>query len=440
MNVEVTNLEIPCRVKIRVEAAAGEIADDWKKTVAPFLRNAAIPGFRKGKVPRDLVLSRFAAEIDREYKNAVIGRLYRDAVKEKGLNPVVVCDVPEMDVSPETGAKCEFVVDVAPEFELPEYKGIKVEPFDTNVTDAMVDQRIAGLRANFANFLDHNPGDEYKAAADDIVKLDYEGTADGAPLLPRVQGDKHAERFAEAHDAWFLAGAEQCLIPEIGRRLVGVAAGDAFEVDVPYADDFGVEALRGLSVHYAVKVAQVRERVLPELDETFLKRFAMPSVDALKELVRKHLESDLQQQAANDIREKVAKYLVENTQFDVPKTLADNETKNAVFDIVQNAMRQGLSREQIDEQKEDVQKIAVASAQSRIRLSYILAKIASVEKIEATKAEVTKRIQNIAAARNITFAKAMEQVRKETGIDGIERDIRCRKAMDFVVEKADQSV
>lgn len=439
MNVEVTNLETPCRVKLHIEASAEDIAGDYRQAVDPYVRNAALPGFRRGKAPRELVVRRFAGDINRDFSNNVLGRLYREAVKEKDLSPVAVCDVENMELDVATGFRGDIVVDVAPEFDLPEYKGIKVEPFDTNVTDQMVEDRINGLRANFANFLDHNPGDEYKAAKDDIVKLDYTGAVDGAPLLSRAT-TKHAQRYAEAKDAWFLAGAEQCLIPEIGERLVGIAAGAEFDVDVTFGDDFAIEEFRGLKAHYAVKVAQVRERVLPALDEEFVKRLNVDSVDSLKDRVRKHLEADLKQQAASDIREKVANYLLEHTSFDVPQTAAAEETRRAVYDIVQNAMRQGMSREQLDDQKDQVQQIAVNSANSRLRLAYILAKIAKAENIEATKAEVTARIKGIAAARNITFEKAVAAVRRENGFDGIETDIRCRKAMDLLVEKADQSV
>lgn len=430
MKVEVQTPE-PCRRQLHIELAPEDVRADYENVVRMFLEEGSIAGFRKGKAPRHLVERKYGKSIDEEFRRMIVPKAYRDAIKQEGLSIAAVVGVENVVLSPATGLVCDVSVDVAPEFELPTYDGIPVKREEVAVTDAQVDENVAGLLERLADHVDADEG--HVAAEGDAAVADYEASADGQPLVAVVP---EAGRLASGKEVWFPVGNESAVLNGMAGLLVGATAGAVREFDTTFADDEAVEALRGRTVHYRVTVTKLRKRVVPALDEAFCKRLGIESPDALKALLRRRLEGEAERRDAERRSQAVSEYLLRNTTLDVPRTLVENETRSAIQQIVQESLRGGVPREKLVEQQAALVESAGEAAKQRLKVSYILLKIAEVEKIEATDHEVDARIAAMARARDIPVERVRAEIEDRYGIDSLQSDIRANKAMAWLLEHA----
>jgi len=287
------------------------------------------------------------------------------------------------------------------------------------------------MRERMAEFKDAPEG--YAAADGDACQVDYEAVADGQPLAEVVPD---AGTFASGKDAWAMVGRDGSVVPGLGEALAGSTPGAAREFDTTFADDHPTAALRGRSVHYRATVKSLRQRHVPEFDEAFCKRLGVESVDAFRTIIRQRIEREAEQREEGRRRDEIAGYLLRNTTFDVPRTLVDQETRSGVQQIVQDSMRAGMTREQLTEQQAAIVQAATEQAQQRLRVSFILTRIAAAEKIEASTAEINARIARMAATRGIPVEQVRAEVEERYGMDALANDICCNKAMDWLLANA----
>jgi trigger factor len=433
MKVEVQTPE-PCRRKLHIEVPAEDVRPDYEKILRMFLNEGSVPGFRKGKAPRNLIERKYAKSIEDEFRHSVVARAYREAIKDQGLSIVAVVGVENVQVGPASGLVCDVSVDVAPEFELPSYKGIPIKRQEVVVADKDVEDSITAMRERMADYKDAEAG--YTAVEGDACQLDYEATADGQPL-EHVVAD--AGTFASAKDAWAVVGRDGSVVPGMGEVLPGVAPGTVREFDTTFPDEHPNVALRGRTAHYRVTVKTLRQRNIPALDEAFCKRLGVESEEAFRNVIRQRMERDAERREEGRRRDELAGYLLRNTTFDVPRTLVDQETRSAVQQIVQDSMRAGMTREQLTEQQAAIVQTASEHAQQRLRVSFILTRIAEAEKIEATKTELDGRIAMMAHSRGTPVEQVRAEVEDRYGMDGLANDIRCNKAMDWLLANAKEA-
>ena len=252
MKVEVEAIE-GCKRRLAVEAPADVVQQAWERAYGRVQKQARLPGFRKGHVPRSLVKVHFAADVRREVAEHLIPDVYRRALDEARLEPVNEPDL--QDVTLEEGAPLSFValVEVKPEIALAEYKGVEVRHTPRAVTGDELDEALAHMREQQAQFV----AVERAAARGDLLVTDWTLTLEGRE--PSSQ---------QGHQ--FVAG-DASVLPEIDAVVVGMRAGETREVGVRFADDHRREELRGKSGQARVKVVEVKEKVLPALDDEFAK-------------------------------------------------------------------------------------------------------------------------------------------------------------------------
>lgn len=430
MKVEVQTPE-PCRRRLHVEVPAEDVRADYENILRVFLVEGSVPGFRKGKAPRGLIERKYAESIEEEFRHKVVSRSYRDAIKEQGLSIVAVVGVENVVATPATGLVCDVTVDVAPEFELPAYKGIAVKRQEVVVTDKEVEDSIDAMRERMAQY--HEAPEGHAAVAGDACQVDYEATADGQPLADAVAD---AGTFAAAKDAWAVVGRDGSVVPGLGEAISGSVLGTVRELDTTFPEDHANTALRGRTVHYRVTVKALRQRAIPALDEAFCKRLGVESEEAFRTAIRQRMEREAERRESGRRRDEIAGYLLRNTTFEVPRTLVEQETRSAVQQIVQDSMRSGMTREQLTEQQAAVVQAATDHAQQRLRVSFILTRVADAEKIEASKSELDGRIALMANGRSIPVEQMRAEVEERYGMDGLANDIRCNKAMDWLLANA----
>ena len=433
MNAEVTPVE-GCRSKLHVELAAEAVAAARKKILLAYQRQAELPGYRKGKAPFPALERRFGDRIAQDLSEELTRTAWRDASKEKDLKVVALVDVENVSTTPE-GFCADFTYDAPPEFSLPAYDAIPVHYEKAAVTDADVDRQFEDLRRASGSYED--AAADHEVAAGDLVRASVSGSADGGSIAELV-GEEH-KTLAANESAWARAGEEYGAIPGLGKAVLGLKSGDALAFDTVFPDDFYVEALRGKSVHYAGTVGKVSAFVPATVDEEFCKRFGAENPDALRTLVRSRLEE--QAAAANEQRltEAICQYLLANTPFEPPKSTVDAETRSLVQEMVSGGMSRGAGKDDILKDKDKILETAQNLASDRVRVAWMLRRVAEEQGLKTTQGEVRARISEIASRRGSTYDKTYAELAKRGALEDIEAAILRDKAAAWLRERAKEA-
>lgn len=419
----------PCRKVMHIKAPAEAVTPEYDKVIEEFAAIVKVPGFRSGKAPKGVVAKRFEDRIVEETRDRLVPKVYRDAVSQSDVDPVAVVNVSEVVLRRDEGLSFDATVDVTPEFKLPRYKRISLKRQPVEVTDEEVEdavKRIIESRSQFED-IDGRP-----VQNGDLVKIDYRGTCDGVPVQSL---DPSCEGIGENKDFWMMC-QEPSVLPGFAEGLAGAAIGDERRLEASFPDDFRVEAVRGKSAVYDVTVTGIRERRAPEMNEEFFKQFEVDSESAFREKVREQLAEGKEREEQGRLKSEIAQYLLQKTEFDLPQTVVEQEMQIAVRSIVDRFIRQGGTREQIESQKDTIFNNASESSKERVKLSYILVKIAEAEGIEVVEDEVSSRIAEMAGQYGMSAERFRSEMERRNAIDGLRSDMRSEKTLDFLLEHA----
>jgi trigger factor len=419
----------PCRKKLRVEIAAERVAGTRAEILQEFRKVASIPGFRPGKAPEPMVEKRYAGQIDEELRKRLIPESYREALNEQKLKVVGYPQIEGVEYQAGRPLVYTATVDTAPEFPLPDYKGIPVKKKTITVKEEDVDKSLDTLRDQQADFVDV-VGRSLKSG--DFAVVNYTGVADGKPigeLVPEAKG------LGENKDFWLLISSDSFLTGFCD-QLIGANAGEKRQVLIDFPKDFPQHSLAGKKATYFVDVVALKEKKLPELGEEFAKKLGMESLAKLKENVRKGLEGEVEEQQESDARRQVIEHLLSKVQFELPESLVQQETRSIIYDVVRENSLRGATKEQLEEKKNEIFGFAAKSAQDRLRTSFILDAIAAAEKIKVEEAEVEERIRQLAQRSRTTPARLKAQLAEKGGLGEIEEQILVGKTLDFLMDNA----
>lgn len=431
MNVE-KKADEGCIVKLIVKADATEIAEEYKKVQNVFLREASVPGFRKGKVPLAVIQQKFADSLKQESTQACFRKLYPQALKEAAIDPVDLAGVTDVIFDPATGFSFTALVEVRPEFSLPKYKKLAIKAGDTTVKDDAVEQQLEQFRTAFAKYEDAKEGETI--ADGDFVNFDYKGQLNGQPLSEIVP-DQKAVCGAEG---FWVQIEEGRFLPEILAALKGMKAGETKkEVVVKFPEDAAPEALKGKSCDYEIAVKSFRRRVLPD-DKAFLEAAKSESLDAMRKDIRERLEKQAIAADIENRRNQAVELLLKKADFDVPASLVRRQTQNYLQDLAQRAQYAGLSADYIEQNRESILADAESHATKQVRLSYILEEIAKAEKIEVSDDDIEKGMEKIAAAQRepTTAADVRKRFEDNGNMEAYKDQLKAEKALDLVLAEA----
>ena len=435
MNVQLTTVS-ESRRNLVVTLDKTEVEAEHKSVVGEFVRQARIPGFRPGKAPEAIVLKRFAKEIAEELKQKVVTKAYQGALEKEKLEVLNVVSVDEGKIEAGLSAAITVTVDIRPDFALPEYVGLPTQVGPVDPTDAEIDSVIQGLRSERADF---KPA-ERAAAKGDYVKLSYEGTADGRKIS-EIAGDK--QLYAAVPQTWEeVEGANEGIIPGLGKQLSGVSKGDKKTVTVTFPADFQpVPALAGKTAEYAIEIQEVRERILPELDAEFFKAHRVDDLEGLKSQVRSSLKLQKERQNRATQRNQVTQALAEKVNFEPPSSLVEAETQGVLRQFIEENMRRGIPAEQFEKDKKELFDGAKKAAANRVKVQLILAKIAEAEKISVSERDIDAYILQEASRSNQRPDKIAKELAKDReALRSVQQAIIFDKSVDFLVSKASLSV
>lgn len=423
MNVTVENLA-PCRKLLRLEVDAQEVDASFAKISAEFQREVRLPGFRPGKAPRDMVVKTYAKQIGDEVKRQLIADNYKKALTEQKLRVIGYPDIEEIQFGRGQALQFAATIETAPEFELPEYNGIRVRREIAGVTEADIERALTVLREQRASYQDV----ARPVQTEDYVVVNYSGTTGGKPLTeiaPTAKG------LTQQNNFW-LHIKEGSFIPGFTEQLLGAQAGEHRTVTVDFPADFVAAQLAGLKGVYEVEIVQVKERVLPELNEELAKHYGAESVEKLREGVRGDLENELKYKQSKGVRNQLVRTLLERVNFELPESVVLNETRNVIYDIVRENQQRGVPKEAIDQQKEEIYSVASNSAKDRLKVAFLLSRIAEKEGIKVEEKEIMQRILRLSEQHQIRPEKLIKQLRDRDGIAEIHEQILSSKVLDFL--------
>jgi trigger factor len=435
VNVQLNSVS-DTRKNLVVTLDQSEVDAEHQAVVNQFVQQARIPGFRPGKAPAAMIAKRFGKEIADEFKQKVVAKAYRGALEKEKLPVLNIVNVEEGTIEPGAGAAITVAVDVRPEFTLPDYTGLATEAQPTEATDAEIAQVIERLRAERADF---KPAAR-PAQKGDFVKLSYAGSLDGKPIAEIAP---EQQLYGKVPQTWEeVEGAQEGHLPGLGRQLAGVSAGDKKDIAIVFPADFSaVPPLAGKTAQYAVEIQEVRERIMPEMNEEFFKSNQVANLEELQTQVRSNLA--MQKEHANQMaaRRQVTEDLASRVNFSVPESMVEAETQGVLRQFIEENMRRGVPAEQFEKDKKGLFAGARQTAEKRVKIQLILAKIAETEKIEVGERDLDNYIYREANRSNQRPEKLAKDLGKDRArLRSIQESIIFDKAVDFLVSKAKVTV
>ena len=427
MNITVENLA-PCRKLLRVELDAKSVDETFDAITKDYQKQASLPGFRPGKAPRDMVIKKYEAEIQGEAKRKLIGDAYRKALDEKKIAALGYPDIEEIQFGRGQSLQFAATVETAPEFQLPEYKGLPVKRETKSVTDADVERALNLLAQQHTKF---------ETAArplqmGDVAVVNYTGTSDGKPLTeiaPTAKGLTEQKNFwVDITPNTFITG--------FAEQLVGAKAADKRTVSVDFPADFVTKELAGKKAVYEVEVIEVKAKVMPPVDDALAKVFGAENLEKLHAGVRLDLENELKYSQTKSVRGQLLGALLSQSNFELPESAVAHETKNVVYNIVQENTKRGVGRELIEKQKDEIYNAAAISAKERVKMAFLIQRIAEKEGIQVSQDEVLQRVQAMAQAYQIPAEKFVKDLQKRNGINELYDQITHEKVLTFLENNA----
>lgn len=406
-------------VSVDAEVFNKAINSVYKKQV----KNINIPGFRKGKAPRSVVEKMYGKEVF--YEDAV-QQVYpsalSDAITEADIRFVATEDIDVTEIG-ENGFTFKAVIVVYPEITIDGYKGVEIEAVSAEVTDEKINEEIdkARQRASSVATVEDRPAQD-----GDITVIDFEGFKDGVAF----DGGK-AENYS-------LTIGSGNFIPGFEEQIIGHNTDEEFTINVTFPEDYQVEDLAGAPVEFKIKLHEIKTRILPELDDEFVKDVSeeASTVEEYKAEISKTLAEDLEKERDNDIENKLVDALVEKVEGEIPQAMYDNKVTDMMREFEMRLRSQGLDLEtymQYTGLTEDSFREQYAEeAVKRVKIRLALEKIAEVENIEATEEDVENEFNKLAEAYNMEADK----VKSLIPASELKKDVAVGKAMDFVKENA----
>lgn len=402
--------------------------DTFAKAVSDsFRKNSGkitVPGFRKGKAPRAVVEKMYGKGYFYEDAfNAVLPDAFEAALKDSKLDMVGQPDFDVVSVSDEDGVVFSAKVSVKPEVKVEGYLGIEAEKKVVPVTDEEVDQEIRTLQERNSRETDLDEGG--KAEMGDICTIDFDGSVDGVPF----DGGKGSDYPLKLGSGNFIPGYEE--------QVAGHTLNETFDVKVSFPEDYHVKELAGKPAVFKTTIHKIQHIELPALDDDFAKDFTeFDTFDEYRKDVRAKIEKRHGEEADSEFENAVLDQLIEKTDAEIPEAMFVAETENFVRDYDNRLRMQGLDlKTYFQYTGMDLDKLRAQlrpQAEKQVRLRLALEKIAELEKLEATQEDIDGEIQRIADA----YQMKVEDVRKAVPMDSVAEDMKVKKAMDLVKEKA----
>jgi trigger factor len=415
----------PCKKHVKITIPRADIDRVMDDQVGELVTSAEVPGFRPGHVPDALIRRRFKKELAEKVKQQLLMLSLDQMAQGDQLDPI---NEPNLDVDgielPDDGDfTYQFDVEVRPEFDLPDYKGLKIERPVRDLTAADVDAYTARFLDQYAQL---TPVDE-PARAGDIVIVDAAFTHNGEPVREFRELSLRVRPTVRFHDAE---------IKGFDKLLVGAKADDVRETDVKISMEADKLELRGETVHVRFTVLDVKRMVMPTLDEEFFARVNAVDEADLKQQFRQMLERQVQYEQRQATRRQVLDRITAAADWDLPEDLVRKQVENAMRREVLEMQQAGFTTPEIRAREGRLRQNSISTARKNLKQHFVLDRIADAEKIEVVGSDIELEIAMMAMQAGENVRRVRSRLIKSGLMENLEAQIRERKAVDVILEHA----
>ena len=408
-----------CKRRLQVEEAPEVVSKAWEKAFTRVQKEAKLPGFRKGKVPRGMIKLHFSDDVRQEVARHLIPDVYRQALEETKLRPVEEPDLKEVSLEEGAPLKFEAFVEIKPAITLGQYTGLSVKHEPKPFEEREIDEAMENLREQHAEFRTV----ERPADVKDLVIMDYTLTPEGVEPVTQTGYS-------------FVIGSG-AVMREVEEAVIGLAAGGERTANVRFPDDHRNESLRGKSGVATVKVSEVKEKILPTLDDELAKTVGQfDTLAALKDEVRRGLQSRREAENRRALEDAVTEAVLAGHQIEVPDALVLRQVGHLIEHTRDRMRRQGIDPDKLPWDYGKLLEELKPGAEKAVRRSLVLEAIAEKEGLTPADADIDAEVEKIAVANNRP-APAVRRIMSQNGdLEGLKHNLRESRTLEFLISKS----
>lgn len=415
------------KIKLEIEVAAPDVDTALARAYHKVVKSINLPGFRKGKVPRRILETRFGPEVlHEEALEMLVPPAYEEALQEADIDPI---NHPEFELTQvEEGKPLLFsaVVEVLPPVDLGEYKGLKAEQEEAEIDDLQIEHHFFMLREQNARLV---PREEGPAKQGDLVTIDFKGFVDGEPF----EGGEAENYSLELGSRSFIPGFEE--------QLVGVNLDQEVEIKIKFPDNYRKDDVAGKDAVFNVVLKQIKEKQLPDLDDDFVKEISeFETLEEMKADLKEKLLKNAEEQSKSKLEESLIEIVSDASKVEPPKILVDRQIDRMIGDLESYLRYQGMALDQFvqlsGKSKDDMREERREEAEKRAKANLVLDAIAKKEGITIEDSELDTKIKEIAESYNDEPERIREILDKQGRLPVMLEEMRIRRAIDLIVENA----
>ncbi len=414
----------PCRKKVVVEVAAEEVTGRYDEAMEEFSAECIYPGFRKGRAPLALLERKFGKDLTLDLKGKLLAEAVTRALEESSLSPMSMpeIDPDKVEFEKDKALAFDFELDVKPDFDIPPYKGLKIDMPSDEPTDDEVGRYIESMRRRSADIEVVDDG----AADGDILTCDARITSGEEELWEKKEIPVVLEEGK-------LLGVSLDVSSEF---VLGGKSGETREVKLKLAKEFG-EDHEGREAVLIVALHEVRRPKLLPLDDEFAKKLGTESIDALKSAVRERIAAEKKRAAREELRNLARQKLLEEAKFDLPERIVKEQAEALKKRVSYRFLRRGVPKDELAEHEQEIEDASLRGAEDMVRSYLVIEKIAGEEGIEVDEAELSQAVVQISRAHGLRPEYLRRVMEQEGTLSALNSDLLEQKVLEFVVESAD---
>lgn len=408
-----------CQKILQVEVPKEDIAVEFDNFYERIQNQAQVPGFRKGKAPRNILEQHFAHRAEEEVLTHLIKEYYQKAIEKEQIHPVDVPQISNINFKKSEKLSFQATVDVRPKFNLKTYKGLKIKKKNLAVKDEEINKVLNFLQERYAQFL---PIEKRPVQKDDYIICDYNYSVEG--------------KVVEKKDRVWLWVNEKLFIPGLLQQLEGINPQEKKEFDLELPEHYHPKELAKKIAHFDFLVKEIKEKKLPELNEEFAKTLGKNSLEELKNQMKEDLIKEKEAISKQEMKDQLIEQLVKAMPLDVPGSLVNKREELLKETTRQKLKRQGLNEEQIKEEEKQLENVFKQEALKQIRTFFILEEISEKENINIEEEELNKRVEAIAQVYQQKKEDVLEYLSKNNMLENLRWELWEEKVISFLVEHA----
>jgi trigger factor len=409
--------------KVTITLPGDQVKTKLEEAYSKLQKESKMKGFRRGKVPRSVIVKSYKPQVEAEVGEKLVQETYFDIIEKQELDPVVHPEISEPSFNDDGTFTYIAQIDVRPAFELTDYKGIEVEKPDSTVEEAAVDFEITTMQREMAAL---KSVEERSAEMGDVVIVDYQGFHKGHPMK-QVKNDDYTVDVGSGR-----------MGQEFEAKLVGMNKGEEAQHEVDFPEKHPNPILAGKKIEFRIKLKDIKERVLAELNDEFAKDVneQFKTLDEFKNAIRERLQGDKENAADGELTDRIMQKLLEKNQFEVPERLVRFEVEEMIKQTEQQLEKSGMNLESAGMNRQELEKSNRAVALQRVAGDFILKKIAEVEEIKVNDEDLERSFKKIGDQYNMSVAKVKEFFQNRDDLLPLMNEVLNEKVLKFLRDEA----